>query len=528
MWEFSFKANSNLVDKISVEIIKFFFLKNITFIVSFLAKIEVSMWKWNIENEDYLSKTIERCRKQKIILPTFNQLKHPSTIQKTIQDQLENVDIQAVHPLNLFRINWCNDKNTGRVGNINYLEIPKEITGIKARVIGLVGKNFPTGAHKVGATYGCLVPYMVTGRFNPEYHKAVWPSTGNYCRGGVFNSNLLSVHSVAILPEEMSKERFEWLNERTEEVYATPGCESNVKEIYDKCHELEDLSDEYLIFNQFDQFGNPIWHYEITGYTIEKLFNQIKTENQRLSAYVSATGSAGTIAAGDYLRTVNPQIKVLASEALQCPTLLMNGFGGHRIEGIGDKHIPWVHNVKNTDMVASINDEDPMNLLRLFNEPVGKEWLFKHGVEKETVDNLSYLGISSISNLLSAIKLAKYYEYNENDVIFTIFTDSKEMYNSRLDEMNEAKGEYSELQANLDWNVAIKNQGIDYVKELSYYDKKAIHNLKYFTWVEQQGKDVGELNAQWDDDEYWNERFSIVSEWDKLIEEFNSKTGVRV
>ncbi|MBK7106346.1 MAG: pyridoxal-5-phosphate-dependent protein subunit beta [Ignavibacteriae bacterium] len=486
------------------------------------------MWKWNIENEEYLTKTIERCKKQNIILPTFQQLKQPQSIPTEIQNKLDNIDLQALHPLNLFRINWCNDSTTGRIGEINYLEIPKEITGVNARIIGLVGKFFPTGAHKVGATYGCLAPYLVTGRFNPEYHKAVWPSTGNYCRGGVFNSNLLSVHSVAILPEEMSKERFDWLRERTEEVYATPGCESNVKEIYDKCHELEAKSDEYLIFNQFDQFGNPIWHYEITGYTIEKLFNQIKKENQRLSGYVSATGSAGTIAAGDYLRKVNPQIKILASEALQCPTLLMNGFGGHRIEGIGDKHIPWVHNVKNTDFIAAIDDEDPMRVLRLFNEPEGKEFLAQLGADKNVVEKLSYLGISSISNLLSSIKLAKYNEYNENDIIFTIFTDSKDMYDSRLIEMTEQLGEYSEKQANLDWYGSIKKQSIDYLKELNYYDKKTIHNLKYFTWVEQQGKTVEELNAQWYDENYWNERFSIVPTWDKLIEEFNSKTGVTI
>ena len=486
------------------------------------------MWKWNIENQDYLEKTIKRCSEQKIILPTFKQLKHPETIPDEIKKKLHNIDIQETHPLNLFRINWCNNPVNGEIGDINYLEIPKEITGIKARVIGLVGKFFPTGAHKVGATYGCLAPYMVSGKFNPEYHKAVWPSTGNYCRGGVFNSNLLSVHSVAILPEEMSNERFDWLRERTDEVYATPGCESNVKEIYDKCHELEAESDEYLIFNQFDQFGNPIWHYEVTGYTIEKLFNQIKKDNQRLSSYVSATGSAGTIGAGDYLRKVNPQIKVVASEALQCPTILMNGFGGHRIEGIGDKHIPWVHNVKNTDAAVAIDDEDPMRVLRLFNEPAGHKWLAEKGVDEDTIKKLPYLGISSIANLLSSIKLAKYYEYNENDVIFTIFTDSADMYLSRLKEMNDAKGEYTVQQAEIDWNARIEQQSIDYFKELNYYDKKTVHNLKYFTWVEQQGKDVAELNAQWYDENYWEERFNIVPTWDKMIEEFNTKANVKI
>ena len=484
-------------------------------------------WDWKIENKDYLQKTIKRCQRQKIILPTFSELKHPNTIPGSIQKKLADIDLLAVHPLNLFRINWHNDPSNGRIGGINYLEIPKEITGVKARIIGLVGKFFPTGAHKVGATYGCLAPYLVSGKMDPEYHKAVWPSTGNYCRGGSFNSALLSVHAVAILPEEMSKERFDWLKEIGAEVYATPGCESNVKEIYDKCHELEAESDEYLILNQFDQFGNAVWHYEITGYTIEDLFGQIKKDDQRLSAYVSATGSAGTLAAGDYLREKFPSIKVLASEALQCPTLLRNGFGGHRIEGIGDKHVPWIHNVKNTDAVAAIDDEQTLRVLRLFNEPQGQKWLAKLGVDEEKTDKLPYLGISSICNLLSAIKLAKYFEYNENDIVFTVFTDSVELYNSRLKEMNNNWGKYSERQAEVDWTSIFVHQGTDNFKELSYTDKRTIHNLKYFTWVEQQGKSVEELNAQWYDENYWKERFCIAPEWDKMITDFNKKVGLK-
>ena len=331
---------------------------------------------------------------------------------------------------------------------------------------------------------------------------------------------------MAILPEEMSQERFDWLKNLGAEIYATPGCESNVKEIYDKCHELEKESDEYLIFNQFDQFGNSIWHYEITGYTIESLFNLVKKDNQRMSGYVSATGSAGTIAAGDYLRKVNPLIKVLASEALQCPTLLLNGYGGHRIEGIGDKHIPWIHNVKNMNNVAAIDDEDTLRVLRLFNERSGRGYLSKLGVNKKIIERLPYLGISSICNLLSSIKMAKYYDFNENDIIFTIFTDSVELYYSRLKEMNQNWGEYSESQAEIDWNSVVKKQGTDNFIELTYNDQKRIHNLKYFTWVEQQGKDVEELNAQWYDENYWDERFSIVPEWDRMIDKFNSEVGI--
>ncbi|MFH0733982.1 MAG: pyridoxal-phosphate dependent enzyme [bacterium] len=488
----------------------------------------MNTWNWEIQNEEYLKKTIKRCKEKGIILPKFSELKDPSTIKESIKAKLKDIKKEEVHPLNLFRINWKNDYNTGGIGDVNYFEIPKEITGIKARIIGLVGSAFPTGSHKVGATYGCLAPYLVTGRFNPEYHKAVWPSTGNYCRGGVFNSALLAVEAVAILPEEMSKERFDWLKNMGAEIYATTGCESNVKEIYDKCHELEAKSDEYYIFNQFDQFGNSIWHYTVTGAMIEEVYNNVKEENQRLSAYVSATGSAGTIAAGDYLIEKFKNTKVVASEALQCPTILYNGFGAHRIEGIGDKHIPWVHNVKSLDSAVAINDDDPIAIIRLFNEEAGKEYLLSLGVTAEQIEKLSLLGISGISNMLSAIKMAKYYEYTENDIIFTVFTDSMEMYQSRLAEANELLGVYSLKQAEIDWKVSIKNQGVDNFKQLSYNDKKAVHNLKYFTWVEQQGKTAEELNAQWYDENYWHERYNTVEKWDTLIDSFNKEVGILI
>ncbi|MDP2039231.1 MAG: pyridoxal-5-phosphate-dependent protein subunit beta, partial [Ignavibacteria bacterium] len=266
--------------------------------------------------------------------------------------------------------------------------------------------------------------------------------------------------------------------------------------------------------------------YEVTGSTIETLFNQIKKDNQRLSGYVSATGSAGTIGAGDYLREVSPLLKVVASEALQCPTLLSNGYGAHRIEGIGDKHIPWIHNVKNTDVVVAIDDEDPLRILRLFNDTEGQKYLKQLGIDEDTIAKLPWLGISGISNMISAIKLAKYFEMNENDIIFTIFTDSVELYGSRLEEMNQTWGKYSAHQADKDWYSVLKRQTTDNFAELSYQDKKRIHNLKYFTWVEQQGKTVEELNEQWYNENYWKERFSIVPLWDKLIDEFNTQVGI--
>jgi cysteine synthase A len=475
-------------------------------------------------NSEVVKKTATRCREKGIVVPTFKQMRNPETIPASIKSRLLKVGLGDVNPLNLFRITWKNDIQTGLYGGVNYLEIPKEITGVKARIIGLVGKYFPTGAHKVGAAFGCLVPRLVSGEFNPEKHKAVWPSTGNYCRGGAFNSVLLGCTPIAILPEEMSKERFAWLKEIGAEVIATPGCESNVKEIYDKCWELK-KDPNNIIFNQFEEFGNPIWHYNVTGPAIEEVFQSFKMKNGRASAFISATGSAGTIAAGDYLKKQYPHLKVVATEALQCPTLFMNGFGGHRIEGIGDKHVPWVHNVRNTDAVAAIDDEDCMRVLRLFNEDEGKKYLVSSGVVSGELEKLSLLGISSIANMLAAIKTAKYFELNEDDVIFTMFTDSADMYGSRVKELEKERGKYSLIEAAKDHAAPIAHQSIDYFKELTYLDRKAIHNLKYYTWIEQQGKTYEEILAQWDP-EYWTSLFEEeVVYFDELIEEFNKQIG---
>jgi cysteine synthase len=332
--------------------------------------------------------------------------------------------------------------------------------------------------------------------------------------------------SIAILPEEMSQERFDWLKEVGAEVIATPGCESNVKEIYDKCWELRNTREDVVIFNQFDEFGNCTWHYNITGSAIEEVYNELKTEKSQLAGYVSATGSAGTIAAGDYLRTLAPHIKVIASEALQCPTLLRNGFGGHRIEGIGDKHVPWIHNVKNTDMVAAIDDEDCMRILRLFNESTGQEYLQNGGISKELVEKLPLLGISSICNILSSIKAAKYYEMTSDDIIFTVATDSAGMYLSRLQELNNERGAYSDIQAAKDMDRCIQGQGIDNLRELTFNDQKMIHNLKYYTWIEQQAKEIEDLNQLWSDREIWPKVFNQAARFDEMINDFNEKTGV--
>ncbi len=481
-----------------------------------------------VVDKKVLERAVNRFKERGIILPTFAQMRDPKKIPAKVKERLKKIGLQETNPLNLFRITWKNEpvEKGGLYGGVNYIELPKTLTGVEARIVVLLGTFFPTGAHKVGAAYGCLVPRIVTGAFDPTAHKAVWPSTGNYCRGGAFDSTLMGCTAVAILPKEMSKERFDWLKKIGAEIIATPGCESNVKEIYDECNRIKATKKDHVILNQFDEFGNPAWHYAVTGPALEEVFNSLKGKHKRLAGFVSSTGSAGTIGAGDYLRTVAPRIIVAASEALQCPTLYQNGFGAHRIEGIGDKHVPWVHNVKNTDAVIAIDDEDCMRVLRLFNEPAGKKRLVAEGVAAETVEKLYLAGISGIANILGAIKLAKRFELGAEDVICTIATDSTAMYRSRLAELTGEHGKYSEIAAAKDFDRCLMGQKDDYLKELTYSDRKALHNLKYFTWVEQQGKEIEDIHALWQDNLLWHRLLTQTVRWDELIEEFNAMTGV--
>ncbi|MGB8213642.1 MAG: pyridoxal-phosphate dependent enzyme [Anaerolineales bacterium] len=479
-------------------------------------------------NKERRQRAIQRARERNIIIPTYAQMKDPAKVPAKVKEELAGIGLWDVAPRNLFRITWHNQPAAygGGFGGVNTLELPSSLTGVPARIVVLVGKWFPTGAHKVGAAFGCLAPRLVTGQFDPSTQKAVWPSTGNFCRGGAYDSALLGCTSIAILPEGMSKERFEWLEKIAGETIKTPGSESNVKEIFDKCWELRNSGQDLMIFNQFEEFGNYLWHYEITGHAMEEALKKLMGPKDHYRGMASATGSAGTIASGDYMKQLFPDSKIVASEALQCPTLLENGFGAHRIEGIGDKHVPWIHNTKNTDMVVAIDDNAVVNLARLFNEPEGRKYLAKQDVPEALIAQLDLLGFSGISNVLSAIKFAKYYELGENDIVLTVLTDSMQLYQSRLKEMHAEFGAYSENDAAADFARYLQGQSTEALLELRYPDRRRIHNLKYFTWVEQQGKTYAEIQSMWQEPDYWTDVQKQVPEIDALIEEFNGEVGL--
>ncbi len=474
--------------------------------------------------------TVERFRAAKLRLPTFAQLAEPGTIPGEVTAALEGVDRDAADGLNLFRVHWYNGFVGDRVEVPQHIVLPGSLTGVDARIVVVLADRFPMiHAHKVLATYGCLAPRIVTGQFDPGRQKAIWPSTGNYCRGGVAISRIMGCRGVAVLPEGMSRERFAWLErwvEEPDDIVRTEGSESNVKEIYDKCAELE-RSPENVIFNQFSEFGNHLAHYFCTGRAMDTVFGALREREPelRLRGFVSATGSAGTLAAGEYLKSLHGS-RVVAVEALECPTLLYNGFGEHNIQGIGDKHVPLIHNVMNTDIVTAVSDRATDTLFALFNTDAGRRQLLREGrVPEALVTQLERFGLSSICNVLAAIKVAKHSNLGEEDVLLTVATDGAELYASELDKIlaRDYPGGFDEAAAADAEHRYLRAVDTDHLLDLSNRDRERIFNLGYFTWVEQQGVSLEDFVAR-RDQSFWRGLQPLLATWDGMIEEFNQRT----
>jgi cysteine synthase len=488
-----------------------------------------------IDRETY-RRTVDWFRSAGIVLPTFAQLAAPDTIPATIREPLTAVPADQANPANLFRVHWYNDRDrTGQAAVPVHVVLPAELTGVDAKIVVALGDLFPMiRAHKVLAAYACLVPRIVTGTFDPTSDRAVWPSTGNYCRGGVAISALLGCRGVAVLPEGMSRERFAWLEDWVtdpEDIIRTPGTESNVKEIYDKCAELA-ADPRHVIFNQFAEFANHLVHYQCTGRALGAVFEaladaQPSGTDLRLRAFVSASGSAGTLAAGDYLKE-RYQAKIVAVEALECPTMLANGFGEHNIQGIGDKHIPLIHNVLNTDLVAGISDRATDQLSLLFASGQGLEFLrARRRAPEPVLDQLNAFGLSSICNILAAVKTAKYLRLGPDDVIMTVATDGAGMYGSERERIaaRDFPDGFDLADAAETFGRWMLGTGPDDLLDTTLADRNRIFNLGYYTWVEQQGVSLADFEAR-RDQRFWTGLRDLLPAWDAMITEFNERTGL--
>lgn len=469
-------------------------------------------------------RTVGRFKERGIRLPTFAELADPSS---TPADVVDGVGADDPDPRNLWRVHWYNDHTReGRVDVPEHLVLPGELTGIDATILVALGNRFPMiRAHKVLAAYACLAPKVVAGAFDPTTHRAIWPSTGNYARGGVAISRIMGCRGVAVLPEGMSKERFDWLNEwiaGPEDVIRTHGTESNVKEIYDACNELA-KDPNNVILNQFSEFSNHLGHYRVTGPALERVF-QAHGKGQ-LRAFVAASGSAGTLGAGDYLKERHG-VRIVPVEALECPTMLYNGYGEHNIQGIGDKHIPLIHNVTNSDDVIGISDVATDTLFLLFNTDPGRECLRMQGVPETVVDDLRHLGLSAIANVLAAIKLAKHHGYGSGDVIVTVATDGAEMYTSELDKIgvrDHPRG-FDRMAAAAAHAQHLAGADTEHVLELTEVDRRRIFNLGYYTWVEQQGIDFETFERR-RQQSWWDSLRGYTGRWDEMISEFNERVA---
>jgi cysteine synthase len=485
-----------------------------------------------IVDEAALANSVARFRDRGITLPTFAQLADPSTFAHA--ERVGDADPQGQDPRNLWRVHWYNDLGGDRVAVPDHVVLPPELTGVETPIILAFGDRFPMiTAHKVLAAYACLAPRVVCGQFDPTRHRAIWPSTGNYARGGIAISRIMASRGVAILPEGMSQERFDWLQRwcenPEEDVIRTYGTESNVKEIYDACNMLSKDPGNFVL-NQFSEFGNHLGHYEVTGRALGHVFETVRERSGRdlrMAAFVSATGSAGTIAAGDRLKD-EYGARIVAVEALECPTMLENGYGEHNIQGIGDKHIPLIHNVMNTDVVCAISDVATDQLDVLFNTAAGREYLSQaKGLSDELLDDLPHFGFSSICNMLAAIKTAKLLDLGPDDAIVTVATDGGAMYpSSRADYLQRVyRGEYSHTDAAEAFGRHLGHVSTEHMIEMTEADRRRVFQLGYYTWVEQQGTPF-QLFEQRRDQAFWRGLRRYLGVWDEMITDFNGRVGV--
>lgn len=448
--------------------------------------------------------------------PTFAEMLDPARIDPAVRAQAQAMKtLDPLDPINLFNITWKDADNVPY-----YLVLPPALTGVAANIVVLYSKEFPTGAHKVGAAYSVLIEKQLLGEVDPSQHTLVWPSTGNYGIGGAWVGCRMGFDSVVVLPAEMSSERFERIRSYGARVIATPGSESNVKEIYDKTWELR-RDPKVRVLNQFEVMGNYRFHYYVTGNTIVELAARLQAEgigNGKIAAFCSAMGSAGTIAAGDRLKQVWPDHRTIGLEPVQCPTLFNNGYGAHDIQGIGDKHVTWIHNVGNMDAIMCLDDIECKKGLQVLTDPVGMEALTaRYGIPEATVAAMSEIfGISGVCNVLGAIKTAKHYRFGADETIVTICTDAIDRYHSVMASLSAKYGALDAAETAVRVESIFHSQGVDWIREGTTHARDCWHNLKYYTWVEQQGKTVAELDAQ-RNPEWWLQHQAMAAEVDQLL-----------
>lgn len=360
--------------------------------------------------------------------PNYEEMLYPEKIDKNIRDAALNaLNDDELNPINLFNITWKDENN-----EVRKIVLPKELTGVDANIVVMLGTGFPSGSHKVGPAYSTLIEGCVDGEINPGEHTILGPSTGNFGIGVSYICGLMGYKAIVIMPDNMSKERYERIRKYGAELELTPGSESDVILTLEKTYELMQ-NPQNKALAQFELFPNYRFHRYVTGNSAIEAVKGIG--NGRIACFTSAPGSAGTIATGDEIKARFPEAKVAALEPYECSTLATGGRGQHRIEGIGDKMCTLIHNVLTTDFVVLIKDDDTIKGLNLIHS--GTDVLKKMGVNSELAVSMKDLfGPSGICNILGAIKMAKYLKLGPDDNVVTVATDGFDRYNSVIEDLH--------------------------------------------------------------------------------------------
>ncbi len=442
--------------------------------------------------------------------PTYEEMLHPDRIDPQVRRRaLEAAKTDELDPINLFNITWKDE-----AGSVRRVVLPKELTGVDANIVVMLGKHFPSGSHKVGPAYATLIEGCVDGEIIPGEHTILGPSTGNFGIGVAYIARLMGYRAIVIMPDNMSRERYDRIRRYGAELDLTPGTESDVILTLRRTHELKkDPRNRPLA--QFELLPNYRFHRHVTGSSAVEAVRGIG--NGRIACFVSAPGSAGTIAAGDQIKAAFPEAKVAAVEPYECSTLATGGRGQHRIEGIGDKMCTLIHNVLTTDFVALIHDDDCVKGLKLIQDGTGV--LASGGVPREAAEGLRDLfGVSGLGNILGAIKLAHYLRLGPEDNVVTIATDGIDRYQSVLEDLAHRYLETADFVLDRWWRDVFRGMDDQNVHDF----RRPAAKEQLFAQKERDWLPFGYSKEYMDSMRsmaFWDREYARVREYDRRIRE---------
>lgn len=440
--------------------------------------------------------------------PTYDEMLYPEKISPDVREKaLKAFKEDELDPINLFNITWKDKDN-----KVRKIVLPKEITGVDANIVVMLGKGFPSGSHKVGPAYSTLIEGCVDGEINPGEHTILGPSTGNFGIGVSYICRLMGYDAVVIMPDNMSKERYERIRKYGARLELTPGSESDVILTLEKTFEMKkDPKNRALA--QFELFPNYRFHRYVTGNSAVEAVKGIG--NGRIACFTSAPGSAGTIAAGDEIKKAFPEAKIAALEPYECSTLATGGRGQHRIEGIGDKMCTLIHNVLTTDFVVLIHDDDTVRGLKVIHD--GLKTLVKMGIDENTAAYMKDLfGPSGICNIIGAIKMAKYLKLGPGDNVVTVATDGFDRYDSVIGDLDRRYLEVEDFVLDRWFKDVFMNSGDDMVHDFRRADaKEQLFKQKEKDWIK-FGYSKGYLDSMRKMD-FWEAEYAKIFEYNKKI-----------